>query len=43
MALEKAINILESNINSLNTLASDLIVKKTVDLKYLESINVEYF
>ena len=43
MALEKAINILESNIDSLNTLANDLIEKKTVDLKYLETINVEYF
>ncbi len=43
MALEKAVSILESNMDSLNTLANDLIEKKTVDLKYLESINVEYF
>jgi len=43
VALENAVKILEKNIESLNTLAKDLIIKKTVDLKYLESINVEYF
>tara|TARA_Y100000389_G_scaffold202990_1_gene250014 strand:- start:3674 stop:5731 length:2058 start_codon:yes stop_codon:yes gene_type:complete len=43
IALNKAVKILENNIDSLNKLADDLIIKKTVDLKYLQSIDVEYF
>ena len=42
-ALKCAINILEYNLEEFNKLASDLIVKKTVDLKYLNQLNVTYF
>ena len=42
-ALKCAINILESNLQEFNKLASDLIVKKTVDLKYLNQLNITYF
>jgi len=42
-ALKCAINILESNIQEFNNLASDLIIKKTVDLKYLNQLNITYF
>ena len=42
-ALTKAVNILEYNINIFNNLAKDLIEKKTINLKYLNKLNVEYF
>ena len=42
-ALKCAVNILESNLNNFNKLASDLIIKKTVDLKYLNGLNITYF
>tara|TARA_B100000035_G_scaffold315342_1_gene335367 strand:+ start:2677 stop:4716 length:2040 start_codon:yes stop_codon:yes gene_type:complete len=42
-ALKCAINILEYNLEEFNKLASDLIVKKTVDLKYLNQLNITYF
>jgi cell division protease FtsH len=42
-ALKCAINILEANLQEFNKLASDLIVKKTVDLKYLNQLNITYF
>tara|TARA_B100000963_G_scaffold361844_1_gene400229 strand:- start:3105 stop:5156 length:2052 start_codon:yes stop_codon:yes gene_type:complete len=42
-ALKSAINILESNLKEFNELACDLIVKKTVDLKYLNQLNITYF
>ncbi len=42
-ALTKAINILEKNLDSFNKLASDLIQKKSVDLKYLNKLPVDYF
>ena len=41
--LKCAIDILESNLEDFNTLASDLIIKKTVDLKYLNQLNITYF
>ena len=43
LSLEKAISILENNIEQFDKLANDLIEKKTIDLKYLESINVDYY
>ena len=42
-ALKSAINILENNLYEFNKLASDLIIKKTVDLKYLNGLNITYF
>ena len=42
-ALKSAINILENNLKEFNELACDLIVKKTVDLKYLNQLNITYF
>ena len=42
-ALKCSINILESNLHEFNKLASDLIIKKTVDLKYLNHLNITYF
>ena len=42
-ALKSAINILESNLQEFNKLALDLIIKKTVDLKYLNQLNITYF
>ena len=42
-ALKCALNILENNLKDLNKLASDLIVKKSVDLKYLNQLNITYF
>ena len=38
-----AINILESNLFNFNKLACDLIIKKTVDSKYLKGLNITYF
>jgi len=42
-ALKSAINILESNLQEFNKLAKDLMVKKTVDIKYLNQLNITYF
>ena len=42
-ALKCAVNILENNLHDFNKLASDLIIKKTVDLKYLNGLNITYF
>tara|TARA_B100001769_G_scaffold260493_1_gene241159 strand:- start:5668 stop:7638 length:1971 start_codon:yes stop_codon:yes gene_type:complete len=42
-ALYKAIEILYNNMDSFNLLASDLIEKKSLDIKYLNKIKVEYF
>lgn len=42
-ALKCAINILEANLLEFNKLASDLIIKKTVNLKYLNQLNITYF
>jgi len=42
-ALNSAINIIDYNIDEFNKLASDLLIKKSVDLKYLTSLNVTYY
>lgn len=41
-ALNSALNILEANLDELNKLASDLIIKRSVDLKYLNQLNISY-
>ena len=41
-ALNSALNILEENLDEFNKLASDLIVKRSVDLKYLNQLNISY-
>ena len=42
-SLKCAINILENNLGQFNKLASDLMIKKSVDLKYLNQLNITYF
>lgn len=42
LALTKAIKIIEENLDSFNKLATDLIQKKSVDLKYLNELPVNY-
>jgi len=42
-ALTSALNILEANLEEFNKLASDLIIKRSVDLNYLNQLNVTYF
>ena len=42
-ALNSAINIIDYNIDEFNKLASDLLIKKSVDLEYLTSLNVTYY
>ena len=42
-ALSKAVKIIENNLDTFNKLATDLIQKKSVDLKYLNTLKVEYF
>ena len=42
-ALTKAVKIIENNLDTFNKLATDLILKKSVDLKYLNTLEVEYF
>ena len=42
-ALNKAVKIIENNLDTFNKLATDLIQKKSVDLKYLDELNVDYF
>ena len=42
-ALTKAVKIIENNLDTFNKLATDLIQKKSVDLKYLNTLEVEYF
>ena len=42
-ALTSAINIIENNIDNFNKLSSDLIIKKSVDNKYLNNLNITYF
>jgi len=41
-ALNSALNILEANLDEFNKLASDLIIKRSVDLKYLNQLNIRY-
>ena len=41
-ALNSALNILEANLGEFNKLASDLIIKRSVDLKYLNQLNISY-
>ena len=41
--LEKAIIIIEANLDSFNKLATDLIDKRSVDINYLNSIDVNYY
>jgi cell division protease FtsH len=40
--LTSALNILEANLKDFNKLASDLIIKRSVDLKYLNQLNISY-
>lgn len=42
-ALKTAINIIENNIDIFNKLSNDLIIKRSVDIKYLNELNVTYF
>lgn len=42
-ALEKAIDILESNINLLNVIAKQLSKTRSIDSSYLEKIAIDYF
>tara|TARA_B100001175_G_scaffold246905_1_gene213649 strand:+ start:1564 stop:3567 length:2004 start_codon:yes stop_codon:yes gene_type:complete len=42
-ALNKSVKIIENNLDTFNKLATDLIQKKSVDLKYLNTLEVEYF
>ena len=41
--LEKAIRIIEANLDAFNKLATDLISKRSVDIKYLNNLDVDYF
>ncbi len=41
--LSSALNILEANLDEFNKLASDLIIKRSVDLKYLNQLNISYY
>ena len=41
--LTSAINILEVNLQDFNKLASDLIIKRSVDLKYLNQLNISFY
>ena len=41
--LEKAIIIIEANLEAFNKLATDLISKRSVDIKYLNNLDVDYF
>lgn len=41
--LDRAIDIIEHNQGSFNKLANDLIDKKSVDIKYLDTLDVGYF
>jgi cell division protease FtsH len=41
--LDKAIDIIENNMDTFNKLAIDLIEKKSVDIKYLDTLDVGYF
>ena len=41
--LEKAITIIEANLDAFNKLATDLISKRSVDIKYLNNLDVDYF
>jgi cell division protease FtsH len=42
-ALTSAINIIDNNIDEFNKLASDLLVKKSVNFNYLSQLNITYF
>ena len=42
-ALNSALNILENNINIFNKLSNDLIIKRSVDINYLNKLNVTYY
>ena len=41
-ALSSALDILESNFDEFNKLASDLIVERTIDINYLTELNITY-
>ena len=41
--LMSALNIIEHNIDNFNKLSNDLIVKRSVDIKYLNKLNVTYY
>jgi cell division protease FtsH len=41
--LEKAILIIEANLEAFNKLATDLISERSVTIKYLNKLNVDYF
>ena len=41
--LEKAIYIIEENLDSFNKLATDLLQNRSVDLKYLNELSVDYY
>lgn len=41
-AINSALNILEANLDEFNKLASDLVIKRSVDLKYLNQLNISY-
>ena len=41
-ALNSALNILEANLGDFNKLASDLVIKRSVYLKYLNQLNISY-
>ena len=43
LGLMSALNIIEHNIDNFNKLSNDLIVKRSVDIKYLNKLNVTYY
>ena len=43
LGLQKAIQIIEANFDSFDNLANELINNRSLDLKYLNSIDVNYF
>tara|TARA_B100000989_G_scaffold289262_1_gene260865 strand:- start:269 stop:2308 length:2040 start_codon:yes stop_codon:yes gene_type:complete len=42
-SLTTALNIIENNIEVFNKLSNDLIIKKSVDNKYLNTLNITYY
>ena len=42
-AIKTATNIIENNIEIFNKLSNDLIIKRSVDINYLNQLNVTYF
>ena len=41
--LNSALNVLEANLDEFNKLATDLIIKRSVDLNYLNQLNISYY